>query len=207
MRTLLLLAIALVLSLRTGTAAADPERVPLGFHATIGVELMGGGQVLSTSTRGAASIDVPLLRGHLQPTIGAGATVALGSLSVEDPRALSGSLSLGYFEYGPEMRLGLRFVNGGVIDKQLFASLAYLRTTLDDRLMLDAVDGVGGTRGMRASVGFNYADKMIEWALPENGERDTAMNLLLLLAPQQVEVTWERSCGSDRTGVTLSWGI
>jgi hypothetical protein len=37
--------------------------------------------------------------------------------------------------------------------------------------------------------------------------RSKGGNWLVLLVPQQLEVTWERSCGSDRYGVTLSYGI
>jgi hypothetical protein len=74
--------------------------------------------------------------------IGGGATLGLGKLSVDDPRALDGSVDIRYFDYGPEAQLGVRFVNGGIVDTRMFASFAYLRTELDERLMIDAVGGV-----------------------------------------------------------------
>jgi len=137
----------------------------------------------------------------VRPMIGGGATLGLGKLSVHDPRALDGSVDIRYFDYGPQVQLGLRFVNGGIVDTRVFASFAYLRTELDERLRIDAVGGVGGNRGMRASLGMNWAD----YPGRDDGRRGT--DYLLLLLPQQLELGWMRSAGSDRLGITMSYGI
>ena len=90
--------------------------------------------------------------------------------------------------------------------QQLFASFAYLRTSLDERLMLDAVDGVEGTRDMRAALGFNWAQQSGR-AARNDGSENGEWNWVILLLPQQAELSWERSCGSERIGVTFAYGI
>lgn len=187
-------------------ALAEPEAPQAGFapHVNAGVEIMGGPRASSAAFRGHIGIDQSLGRQELQPMIGLGATLGAGALVVSDPRGLDGSVSLGYLDYGPELQLGVRWVNGGMVDSRLFASLAYVHTELDDRLMLDPIAGVGGTNGVRATLGFNWADRQL--GHDSSGDRHE-FGWLMVFVPQQVEVGWERSAGSDRGGVTLGWGI
>lgn len=189
-----------------GTARAW---APVSPHINTGLEILGGPEAWSVASRTHVGLSIPLgYRGRIRPTIGFGGTFALGSLEVEDPRALSGAVSIGYYEVGPEARIGLRWVDGGIVDPQVFASFAYLRTTLDARLMLDAVEGVEGTRGMRAAIGANWAQPLMRAVANGNGRKDDDLSsLMLLLVPEQAELSWERSCGSERVGVTLSYGI
>jgi hypothetical protein len=182
---------------------------PASPHVNTGLEILGGAEAWSFASRTHVGLSIPLgYRGRIRPTIGFGGTFALGSLEVEDPRALSGRVSIGYYEVGPEARIGLRWVDGGIVDPQVFASFAYLRTTLDERLMLDAVEGVEGTRGMRAAVGINWVQPLMRAAANGDGTKDVDLSrLMLLLVPHQAELSWERSCGSERVGLTLSYGL
>lgn len=215
--TLSTIVIALAAIGSASEAHAEPETepgtarawAPVSPHINTGVEILGGPEARSVAWRTHVGLSIPLgYRGRIRPTVGFGGTFALGSLTVEDPRALSGAVSIGYYEVGPEARIGLRWVDGGIVDPQVFASFAYLRTTLDERLMLDAVDGVEGTRGMRAAIGANWAQPQMRAVANTDGRKDSDLSgLLLLLVPNQAELTWERSCGSERIGVTLSYGI
>jgi hypothetical protein len=209
MKQILLSAIALAAIGPTAHAEPDVEGrwAPIAPHANLGLELLGGSGAWSLSSRGHAGITAALGHGRVRPSIGAGATFAAGELDVADPRALSGSVSIGYYEAGPELRLGLRWVDGGLVDPQLFASFAYLRTDLDHRLMLDAVEGVGGKRGMRAALGVNWAQHMGQIAAASGKDKDSDLDWVVLILPDQAEVSWERSCGFDRVGLTLGWGI
>jgi len=166
---------------------------PVGLHANAGVEILGGSNVTSSGLRTHLGIDKSIGTSRVQPDL---------ALGVSDARALDGTVSIGYRDWGPEAQLGLRWVDGGIVDTRVFASFSYLRVDLDSRLMLDAVEGVGGDRGMRATIGATWADRVFR----DRGE-NSGIDWLLLFAPQQVEAGWLRSAGSDRFGVTLSWGF
>jgi hypothetical protein len=131
-------------------------------------------------------------------------------LNVKDPRGLDGTVDLGHFDYGPEIQLGLRFLDGGHVDTRLCATLAYLRTNLDKRLEIDTIPGVGGREGIRAAIGINFADRVgvllvHDVSHPRRGRKSSGMMVAIL--PQQVELAWERSAGSDRAGAAFAWGI
>jgi hypothetical protein len=175
---------------------------PVGLHANAGVEILGGSNVTSSGLRTHLGIDKSVGTSHVQPDLALGVTFSYAALGVSDARALDGTVSIGYRDWGPEAQLGLRWVDGGIVDTRVFASFSYLRVDLDSRLMLDAVEGVGGNRGMRATIGATWADRVFR----DRGE-NSGLDWLLLFAPQQVEAGWLRSAGSDRYGVTLSWGF
>ena len=180
-----------------------PLSTPVGLHANAGFEVLGGGGgVTSSGLRTHLGVDKSVGTWHVQPDLALGVTFAYGALGVEDARALDGTVSIGYRDWGPEAQLGLRWVDGGIVDTRVFASFSYLRVDLDSRLMLDAVEGVGGNRGMRATIGATWADRVFR----DRGE-NSGIDWLLLFAPQQVEAGWLRSAGSDRYGITLSWGF
>ncbi|MBA3397032.1 MAG: hypothetical protein H0T89_30665 [Deltaproteobacteria bacterium] len=187
--------------------AGDDSNHSIAPHANIGFELLGGADAFSAGVRGHVGVDKAFGSGRVQPSIGIGGTFGLASLSVSDPRALDGRVTIGHADWGPEVQLGARWVDGGIVDTRVFASFAYLYTDLDDRLMLDAIEGVGGTRGMRASIGGNWADRQGRAAVSDLSNEEDAADWLIMLAPQQVEITFERSGGSDRYGVTISYGL
>ncbi|MBA3817638.1 MAG: hypothetical protein H0X17_02005 [Deltaproteobacteria bacterium] len=207
------LAFALVGLLVPATAGAEvlpggEAEHSIAPHANIGLEMLGGVDAFSAGFRAHVGVDKAFGHGRVQPSVGIGGTFGLATLSVSDPRALDGTVSIGHFDWGPELQLGLRWVDGGLVDTRLFASFAYLYTNLDDRLMLDAIDGVEGTRGMRASIGGNWADRLGRAAVRSDlGDRDGSWDWVILLVPHQVEATFERSAGSDRYGITISYGI
>lgn len=205
--------LALVLSLAVPSLAVAEERladppVLLAPHANVGFEVLGG-TMTSAGVRAHLGLATAFGAGRVRPELGLGVTWGLAALSVEDPRALDGSVSLGHADWGPEAQLGLRFVDGGAVDTRVFASFAYLRTDLDDRLEMDPIPGVEGRTGMRASLGANWADRSgrVAAGTSHRSDKDDAFDWLILLAPQQVELTWERSAGSDRIGATFGWGI
>ena len=179
-----------------------PFSTPVGLHANAGVELLAGSGVTSSGLRTHLGIDKSVGTSHVQPDLALGVTFSYAAIGVSDARALDGTVSIGYRDWGPEAQLGLRWVDGGIVDTRVFASFSYLRVDLDSRLMLDAVEGVGGNRGMRATIGATWADRVFR----DRGE-ESGLDWLLLFAPQQVEAGWLRSAGSDRFGVTLSWGF
>lgn len=178
--------------------AASDER-PFVPHINTGLEGGTNGDIASLVWRTHVGLSYALGGGRIRPTIGGGATFGWGTLSAADARALDGTVDVGYLDLGPELQVGLRFADGGVVDTRVFASAAYLRTDLDERLMLDAVGGIGGTRGMRFSVGVNWADQIVK------SRSEDAFWWFLL--PQQAELQWTDSAGSRRMGVTLSYGI
>lgn len=197
-----------VLAALAGPVHADGA--PAAPHANAGFELLGGSDALSAGLRVHLGADLAVGEGRVRPSLGLGATLGSAWLSVDDPRALDGSVTLDQLDYGPEVQAGLRWVNGGIVDTRVFASFAYLRTYLDDRLQLDPIDGVSGRAGYRASLGVNYADAVAALARRPSGDgrkADELIGMLMFLLPQQVEATWQRSAGSDRVGVTFSWGI
>ncbi|MBX3155787.1 MAG: hypothetical protein KF773_07300 [Deltaproteobacteria bacterium] len=192
-----------------------PREYDPGFalHLNIGAELLAGQSQGQAMTSFIARIHVgfsnPIGRGRVRPILGIGATAGMGILNVEDRRGLDGTVDLGHLDYGPEVQVGLRFVNGGHVDTRLFATLAYLRTNLDKRLELDAIPGVGGREGIRAALGINFADRIgvvMMGGTTRSRRRDKA-EWYIAMVPQQVELAWERSAGSDRVGAAIGWGI
>lgn len=205
-------AIAAALAAPSLARADEPlDREQFAPHVNIGSEAMGGGGMATFVARAHVGISKAFGTTRVRPSLGVGVTFGGGVLNVDDPRALSGTLDLGYVDYGPELQVGMRWGNGGLVDNRLFASVAFLRTELDDRLMIDAVEGVGGTRGMRASLGLSWADAAGRLAAEETYDssrnRTESWNWAILFLPQQIELGWERSAGSDRIGLTLSYGI
>lgn len=178
------------------------------IYVTFGGEVLGGeGGITTAATRFHGGLTQAFGGGSVRPFLGAGGTFAGGDLSKDDVRALDGTLSLGYLEYGPEALVGLRFVNGGYVDTRLFLSAAYLWTDIDHRIMLDPVGGVGNTtHGLRASLGVNWEDHFAHWVMNGKGGKDD-MTWLVYFLPQQIELDYERSLGGTRYGVTLSYGI
>lgn len=203
-RTLVATSLALA-----GTAAAEPAPSALSPHVNVGGEVNGGGEALYGGVRVHVGGSRALVTGgSVQPTFGLGVTFGSGALGIDDARALDGTVDLAYLDYGPEAQLGLRWGGRGAVHDRVFASLAYVRTRLDERLMIDAVDGVGGVDGWRAGVGLNWAATQAKIASqPSYDSDDEDVPWLIFLVPQQLEVGWQRSAGSDRIGVTLSYGL
>lgn len=199
-----------VIETRPAPRIDTPEEAPRDFAASPTIYLDLGGEALVANN--GVSTDAVRIHGGLtqafgggsvRPFIGAGGTFAGGELHKDDMRALDGTLSLGYLEYGPEAMVGLRFVDGGYADTRIFASAAYLFTSIDQRIAIDAVAGVGNTsHGFRAALGANWADKLGALSM-----RDRQIGWMIFLVPQQIELDYETSLGTTRYGVTLSYGI
>jgi hypothetical protein len=186
------------------------------FHLNVNAEILGGGNATSFVGRMHVGLSNTVdwgasRRKRVRPMLGAGLTAGMGILNVADRRGLDGSVDLGHFDYGPEVMLGLRFVNGGHVDTRIFATLAYLKTNLDKRLELDAIPGVGGREGIRAAVGINFADRigivMVEGTASSRRRGKHGGEWYIAMVPQQIEFAWERSAGSDRMGASFGWGI
>ena len=184
--------LAFLVMLAAGTAFADDNTIDL--HGTGGFEFVGGDGAFAAGVRGRISLARAFGHGDVRPQVAFGAMVASNELWVDDPRALHGSLGLGLFTYGPELQLGLRFADGGHTDSRVFLSGALLEVDTDDRLDMDYVPGVSSASpfGYRLSLGANWCDAFDDYKV---------------LLPQQVELSWEHDAGSDRFGLTFSYGI
>ena len=192
-------------------ARADGPRPD--FHLTGAAEVEGASGIISTRFRGQALVGAQLGSGRIRPSIAAGVVFSDGALYVEDPRAVTGAVAVGYQSIGPVMQLGLHMRDGDDHETAfVFASAASLHTSTDARLMLDAVPGVtsGTGTGMRASLGVNWARgvaHLVDEDLSHAKESGGAAGFLLFCLPQQLELTVERDTGSTRTGATFSWGF
>ncbi|HEY0990749.1 MAG TPA: hypothetical protein VGD80_27035 [Kofleriaceae bacterium] len=178
------------------------------LHLNFGADSVARGRVASTALRMHAGVSMAFGDGRARPMIALGGTVAEGKLSIDDPRALTGSLAFSFVDYGPEAQIGIRLVDGGYADTRFFLAAAYLRTDIDHRLTIDSVHGVVATpSGFRLSIGGNWMDRL--WSYIErNGDvRRNPYSLLLVLVPHQVEIDLERSFGSVRYGATMSYGL
>jgi hypothetical protein len=101
------------------------------------------------------------------------------------------------------------YVDGGFVDSQLYVAAAPLVVGVDERLMLDAVDGVRGGRGLRLGVGATFADQWFQALLVRDDDAGSRGALLILgvIMPHTFEVCWEHSGGSERVGVSFGWGF
>jgi hypothetical protein len=175
------------------------------IHADGGVEMEGNDTTTSTSFRAQALAGYSFGSGRLRPELAAGATFGAGQLFAPDPRAVDGSVGLSMTTFGPQAQLALQIYDDhDNPTTRVFASLAYMHVSLDDRLMIDPVPGVGGDHGSRAAVGVNFARTLVRHL--ECTRRDNCDAWVYLFLPQQIELTNERDGGSTRYGVTLSWG-
>lgn len=176
------------------------------YHVDAGVELEGG-NVASAAFRSHALVGNSFGSGHVRPQLAAGATFGVGSLYVDDPRAVDTAVGVNFWNVGPELQAGLQFYDGSEATVRVFASVAYLRVGLDSRLMLDPLPGVGGDHGQRASLGLNWARAEAKGASENHcTKKDCDLGFLMLFAPQQAELTVEGDAGSTRYGVALTWG-
>jgi len=206
--TIIVLAfLSLIAPTRARADEASPE-----LHLAAGVEIEGTHGITSSAFRGQALLGTQFGSGHVRPSIAAGVVVSAGALYVDDPRAASGAVAVGFTSIGPAVQLGLHMHSDDHETAFVFASAAHLRTSTDARLMLDAVPGVvGGTAsGMRASLGINWARgvaHVFDAGLSSSNKSGDVAGILLFLLPQQIEFTVERDTGSSRKGVTISWGF
>lgn len=188
--------------LAAALAAAPAHADQLSVHANAGLEVLGSNDTISAAFRLHGGIGRSFGTGSVQPTLSIGGTFAYASLGVSDPRALDGTVDLGMVEYGPEVTVALRFADGGLADSRVFISGAWTYVDVDDRLMLDAVDGVEGGQGKRLGIGVSWVDRVLRYE--SEGKRG---EVIMLFLPHQLEFVFERSAGSDRYGAALSWGI
>ncbi len=204
----------LTLATLAATARADAPRVT--GHVEAAFSLLGGDRTISTSFRGYAGGSLALgPAAATRPFLGAGLHLGTGALHVDDPRALDGSVELTYATVGPELRAGVAFVDGGYVDSQLYLAFAPTAVRVDDRLRLDAVDGVVAGRGFRAAVGVTFGDRYYPAVADSifaahhgsGSSSGDGMMLVAFLVPVTFEVEMERGAGSDRYGVSFGWGF
>ncbi len=209
-----LVALAIVTGAAAPARADDGEPVrALPIHAEAAITIAGGDDIVSVAFRGylGASVKTPGSLGRWKPFLGAGLHLGSGSISVEEPRSLDGSVDLRYQTIGPEVRAGLVFVNGGYVDSQLYIAAAPLTVGVDRRLMYDAVGGVVGGDGLRLAVGLTFADVFYEAMSRRrfDEDRDDRMvsAIVAIFVPVTIEATYERSAGFARAGVSFGWGF
>jgi hypothetical protein len=204
LRRLLLLSFAIV------AAAATPARADrLGLiHGEAAMQIAGAEDVVSASFRGYLGVALPVgaPQGRWQHWIGGGGHLGSGVLYVDDPRALDGAVELGFSTMGPELRAGVAHLDGGYVNSQLYVAAARTRVGVDERLMLDRVDGVVGGAGTRIAVGATFPDKWLAAVIAsEDGSGE--LTLAAIILPHAIELSWEDSAGSRRIGVSFGFGI
>jgi hypothetical protein len=204
LRRLLLLSFAIV------AAAATPARADrLGLvHGEAAMQIAGADDVVSASFRGYLGVALPIgaPNHRWQHWIGGGGHVGSGVLYVDDPRALDGAVELGFSTLGPELRAGVAYLDGGYVNSQLYVAAARTRVGVDERLMLDQVDGVVGGAGTRVAVGVTFADQWLT-AVIEADDGSAQVSFAALLLPHAIELVWEDCAGSRRIGVSFGFGI
>ncbi|MEO8698915.1 MAG: hypothetical protein ABI867_02695 [Kofleriaceae bacterium] len=148
-------------------AHADNPVMP---HVNAGLEVMGGDAAIELASRVHLGASRSFGAGTLRPSLGFGITFAAGYL--ED---------IPYRDVGPELQVGLRVGDGGLVDNRVFAAAAVLQT------------------GMRLSLGASIAGLVKDLHTPHG--------YLLIVMPQQLELAWTRDDGANRFGAVLSYGI
>ena len=195
---------------RTSRSSTTRDREPtVRWHASIGAEILGG-DGFSFGFRSNLGITRNLLPdARVSPSIGVLLTLGSSSISVNDTRALDGSLKIGQLDFGAGAQLGLSLHRVGFVESRLFVTGALLRVVVDDRLRFDQVAGIVDTPyGYRATAGVNWISALVASPADNHyGDRDEDLSWLAILLPHQVEFVWQRSAGSDRYGAALSWGF
>jgi hypothetical protein len=129
-------------------------------------------------------------------------------VTFDDPRGIDGRLSTWRWWVGPELRVGTALVEDGVhrpVD--FYLALAPIRiqaSTLSDRL-----PEAGGAFGLRAAVGiavprsWHVVDRVFGAKSCDGGS--CGLGLLLLVAPNTIEVSYERAASANRGGAILGY--
>jgi len=186
------------------TAATPAAADQASFHANGGLEILGGGDAVSAGLRFHAGYGRSFGSGSIQPTLSLGGTFGWASLRVDNPAVPEGAVSLTLLEAGPELTFALRFADGGWVDNRVFVTGAWMYIGVDEEVKAMAIPGVEAGHAMRFGLGVSWAGSIaraIVNANPKSGDG------FLWVAPQQLELVFERSGGFDRYGAVLAWGI
>lgn len=188
------------------STASDREST-VRWHGTVGAEVLGG-DAFSVGFRHNLGVTWNLLPdARISPSIGVLATFGSSYISVDDARALDGSLKIGQLDFGAGAQLGLSVHRVGFVESRLFVTGALLRVVVDDRLRFDQVAGIVDTPyGYRATAGINWFSALLANSDDDNNDKED-LSWLAILLPHQLEFVWQRSAGSDRYGAALSWGF
>ncbi len=188
--------------------SADFAAMPIGsidlpfepqVHVNGGFELLGG-DATSEAFRAHALFGGRMRNAPLVPSLSLGATFSAGGLHVDSMFA-DRTLAVGMTTIGPELLSDI-----DIQGVRIYGSVAAVRASLaGDAPIADRPDVASGW-GMRAGVGINFAHA--EWQYVRSESRSSESGApLLLIAPQQFEVTFERDAGTTRAGFCVSWGV
>jgi hypothetical protein len=170
----------------------------------IGGEQASDGRITSETLRATAGIAATFARTRVldnvrpRPTVGALVTASIGDL--DDDLGGGRHRKLGYLDVGILLDVGLRagdpaYWNDRVYDR-LFLTFGPLLTHEWE----GSDPAVHGTLGLRAALGFNFAKLWYDIYTHD-------WSVYALICPQQWEVVWDGTAGSNRFGVAFSWGI
>lgn len=193
---------------RTAESSTASDHEPtVRWHVALGAEVLGG-DAFSLGFRHNLGITRNLApHARISPSIGALLTFGSSYISVDDTRALDGSLKIGQLDFGAGAQLGLSVHRVGFVESRLFVTGALLRVVVDDRLRFDQVAGIVDTPyGYRATAGINWFSTLTATSTDNSDDKDD-LGWLAILLPHQLEFVWQRSAGSDRYGAALSWGF
>ncbi|MDX2093002.1 MAG: hypothetical protein SFX73_34485 [Kofleriaceae bacterium] len=181
-------------------AAADQASI----HANGGLEVLVGPDATSAGFRFHAGYGRSFGAGRVQPTLSLGGTFGASVLGPDRPGALDDKTSLWLVAAGPELTLALRFADGGWVDNRVFVSGAWMYIDVDDEVQALAIPGLEGGHAMRFGAGVSWAGSIARAMVGANPKSEAAF---LWLAPQQLELVFERSGGFERYGAVVAWGI
>jgi hypothetical protein len=140
--------------------------------------------------------------------IGLGASGAVGRAAFDDPRGIDGRVSTWRFWVGPELRLGTSLVEDEPhrpVD--FYFAIAPIRIQASE--LSARLPEAGGAYGLRAALGlavprsWHITDMVFE---PKSCDGGTcALGLLLLAAPNTIELSYERAASANRGGIVLGY--
>jgi hypothetical protein len=150
-------------------------------------------------------------RGDRSPFVALGLHGAAGSVTVADPRAVDGSIATTRTAWGPELRLGLGWMDRG-LDLYLYAGGGPVRVRAD--AITDQLPERGQHLGARAAVGVALPGSYRR-ALEDDTRCDLGSSSSLcalgpifhLFLPNTLELTWEHVAGVDRAGFGIGYAF
>jgi hypothetical protein len=191
-----------MLAARTAAAESVPATLP---HINIGGEGGGGSDFSAGGARFHAGASRAFGGGKVRPTIALGATLGVSTLTIREPRAFGGKLALTAVDFGPELQLGVRFVDGGWADTRIYAGAAVLLSDMEERIEVEQFD-VHASHGVRLAIGINYSDALMRVAGRSTGAKDDGRWLAIIL-PGQLEFAVTNTAGVPQVGFTIGYGL
>jgi len=153
-------------------------------HVNAGLEVAGSGDAVRVAARAHVGASIGLGHARVRPSLGLGVTLAAGFDEPEDRMEASSS----YRDATPELQLGVRIGDGGVVDNRVFVGFARWGDTTRVSLAASMAELSG-----RVGTGRDAHP------MPHD--------FLLLVMPQQIEFALTKDDRGSWFGITMAYGI